>query len=235
MKSTGWITRCIVMMALGLSGAVQAQITAPDEVERFGLPEGCTGFVTVQYKLCQVTHHYTCEGDPEGIQHRVDLDDDGPFFVSTIDSEAQWIESLDVRSNILDTLDPAPENPASFTDLARKGRDDFNFSTTSEVGETIIYQGRDLLTGETVIIDDVPLLRTDTYARATRPDGTLVWESRGNEYIHLDWRLFLAGQSVTRTPDGSFQDEDEPVEFHFPGDPGFLALEPEYNCRALLL
>ena len=226
---------CFAAGALILAGAVHAQNTSDEEIEAFQLPAGCTGFVTVQYKLCQVTHHYTCEGDPKGIQHRIDIDDDGPFFSSTIDSEAQWIESRDIRNGIVDQLNPDPEDPASFTDLTRKGRDDFNFSTTSDLGETFIYQGRDLLTGETVIIDDVPLLRTDTYARATRPDGSLVWESRGNEYIHLDWRIFLAGQSVTRTENGNFQDEDAPVDFHFPGEPGFLATEPEYNCRALLL
>jgi len=201
----------------------------------FKLPAGCEAYVTVQYKLCTVSHHYTCEGDPEGLQHRVDVDDEGPNFVGTIDAETQWIESYDIRLDIVDRLDPDPADPASFTELTRSGRDDFDFSTTSNFGETVIYQGRDKLTGETVIIDDVPLLRTETFARALREDGSLVWESQGNEYIHLEWRLFLAGQAATRTPEQSFQRDDAPVTFHFPGEEGFLASSPLFNCDALLL
>ncbi len=203
--------------------------------DQFALPQGCSAFVTVQYKLCSVSHHYTCEGDKDGIQHRVDIDAEGPNFVGTIDAETQWISSLDIRLNVLDRLDPNPTDPASFTELTRKSRDDFDFSTTSENGETIRYRGRDILTGETVVIDDVPLLRTDTYARATATDGTPVWESSGNEYIHLDWRIFLGGQSVTTTPDGNFQSDDAPIDFHFPGEDGFLSPFPDYNCNALML
>lgn len=201
----------------------------------FEVPAGCEAFVTVQYRLCTVSHHYTCEGDPAGYQHRVDIDDEGPFFISTIDAETQWVESYDIRLDILDVLDPAPRDAANFTELTRTGRDDFDFSTTSERGETITYRGRDKLTGRTVVIDDVPLLETETFARATAADGSLVWESRGNEYIHLEWRFFLGGQSVTRTPENTFEDDDAPVEFHFPGEDGFLAAAPKFSCAALLL
>ncbi|MEM6276951.1 MAG: hypothetical protein AAF714_08360 [Pseudomonadota bacterium] len=220
------------ILAVALAGTAFAQDSPRAQFE---LPQGCEAFVTVQYKLCTVTHYYTCEGDADGIQHRVDIDDEGPFFVSTVDSETQWVASNDLRQGVIDRLDPDPLDPASFTELTRTNRDDFDFTTTSEFGETIRYQGRDLLTGETVVIDDVPLLRTDTFARATRADGSMAWESRGNEYIHLDWRLFLAGQSVTRTPETSFQTDDAPVEFHFPGEEGFLDPEPKFNCNALLL
>ncbi|MEL6914741.1 MAG: hypothetical protein AAFP13_09580 [Pseudomonadota bacterium] len=222
--------RVLAMLAAFASGPVPAE-----EAERFPLPQGCEAFVTVQYKLCTVTHHYTCAGDPAGHQHRVDVDDEGPFFVGTIDAETQWIESRDLRVGIVDRLQPGAADAANFTELTRTGRDDFDFTTRSQLGEVIRYRGADTLTGETVVIDDVPLLRTETFARATRPDGSLVWESRGNEYIHLDWRLFLGGQSVTRTPERSYQQDDAPVSFHFPGEAGFLAPEPSFNCDALLL
>ncbi|MEM6717479.1 MAG: hypothetical protein AAF622_20695 [Cyanobacteria bacterium P01_C01_bin.147] len=225
------------MRLAGIFALTLAMPNAPAFAQEdvFSLPDGCEAFVTVQYKLCTVSHHYTCEADPEGVQHRVDIDDEGPYFIGTIDEETQWLESVDIRLGIVDKLDANPVDPASFTELTRNGRDDFDFSTTSEFGETVFYRGRDRLTGETVVIDDVPLLRTETFARATRPDGSLVWESQGNEYIHLDWRLFLAGQSVIRTPEQSFEDDDAPVAFHFPGEGGFLSSSPEFNCNAFLL
>ncbi|MEM9437669.1 MAG: hypothetical protein AAGA15_11560 [Pseudomonadota bacterium] len=225
------------MRIAGPLALILAMPTAPAVAEGdvFSLPEGCEAFVTVQYKLCTVSHHYTCEGDAEGVQHRMDIDDEGLYFIGTIDAETQWLESVDIRLGVIDQLDENSTDPASFTELTRQGRDDFDFSTTSTFGETIRYSGRDRLTGETVVIDDVPLLRTETFARATRADGTLVWESQGNEYIHLDWRLFLAGQTITRTPDRSVEDNDAPVAFYFPGEEGFLSLSPEFNCNALLL
>jgi len=199
------------------------------------VPEGCTAFVTVQYSNCSVSHHYTCEADAAGDQWRVDVGEEGPYFLGRIDSETQWLESIDLILGVRDLLDPDPADPGSFTDLTREGRDDFEFSTTSDAGEQMFYRGRDLLTGETVVIDDVPLLRTETYARATNADGELVWESTGNEYIHLDWRLFLAGNYVTRTPEQTVQEESRPVRFDFPEDEGFLSRDPEFGCGAELL
>ena len=227
--------RSLAITALALSTGQSGTVSVAQEAETFALPAGCEAFVTIQYKLCLLSHHYTCAGDAPGLQHRVDVDDEGPIFISTIDEETQWIESIDIRLGITDRLDPGATDPASFTELTRNGRDDFNFSTTSDTGETLTYRGRDLLTGETVVIDDVPLLRTETFSRAEYIDGTLAWESQGNEYIHLDWRMFIAGQSVTRTPDGSYERDDAPVEFAFPGEDGFLALSPKFNCQALLL
>lgn len=207
----------------------------PSFAQTHDLPMGCSAYVTIQYRLCIVSHHYTCRGDDPGIQHRVDIDNDGPLFISTIDQETQWIESFDLRRGIIERLVPNPQDAASFTELTRTDRDEFDFSTRTELGEVLTFRGRDRLTGRTVVIDDVPLLETDTYARATRADGSLAWESQGNEYIHLDWRIFLRGSSVTRTEDGSFQEDDAPVTFTFPGEDGFLADKPQFNCNALLL
>ena len=207
----------------------------PAVAQTFPMPEGCTAFVTVQYNSCNVSHHYTCEGDPEGHQWRVDIDGEGPTYLGRIDAETQWIESFDLLLGLHDTLDPNPNEPASFTDLTRTGRDDFDFTTTSDAGETITYRGRDLLTGKTVVIDDIPLLETETFARATAADGTLLWESIGNEYILLDWRLFLSGRYVTQTPENRFEEDNRPITFDFPGDDGFLADTPAHNCNAVIL
>ena len=199
------------------------------------MPEGCSAFVTIQYSNCSVSHHYTCEADAPGEQWRVDVGEEGPYFLGKIDRETQWLESVDLILGIRDLLDADPKDPGSFTDLAQKGRDDFEFSTTSDAGEKMFYRGRDLLTGKTVVIDDVPLLQTETYARATNEDGEIVWESTGNEYIHLEWRVFLSGNYVTRTPEQTTQEESRPVSFEFPGEDGFLTDTPAHGCGAELL
>lgn len=205
------------------------------QADPFTLPEGCTAYVTIQSKSCLVTHHYTCQGDPEGHQWRVDIDGEGPVYAGRIDAETQWIESFDLLLGIRDTLDANPKDPGSFTELTRTGRDDFEFSQTADGGDTVYYRGRDLLTGRTVVIDDVPLLETETYARATDANGKMIWESTGNEYLHLDWRIFIGGSYVTRTQDDTINDEGGPVDFIFPGEDGFLSDTPEHNCNTLIL
>ncbi|MEL6607384.1 MAG: hypothetical protein AAFO93_00605 [Pseudomonadota bacterium] len=222
---------CAAVLALGLP---TAPALAQDE-ETYRLPEGCEAYVTVQYKLCQVSHHYTCVGDPEGHQWRVDLGPEGETYLGRIDAETQWIESFDMLLGIRDTLDADPTDPASFTELTQTGRDDFDFSTSSAMADGVVYRGRDLLTGRTVVIDDVPLLETETYAYAETKSGEFLWESTGNEYIHLEWRLFMAGRYVTRTPNGTDQVEDAPEDFIFPGEAGFLSPTPEFNCNTLIL
>ena len=61
----------------------------------FTPPKGCTANLTVQSRGCIVSQFYTCEGDKTGDQWRADYDADGPFFLSKIDSVAQWLESYE--------------------------------------------------------------------------------------------------------------------------------------------
>ncbi|MGR3436809.1 MAG: hypothetical protein ACU0CO_18280 [Shimia sp.] len=224
------------MRCTALALCILASPAAVAAADRFAPPEGCEVFVTAQMRDCTVTHHFTCEGDAAGDKWRIDLGPSGPVYMNRVDDETQWVESFDLRWGITDTLDPDPAEAASFTDLVRTGRDDFDFTTTSDAGETIRYRGRDLLTGQTVVIDGVPLLETETFARATDVDGDIMWESTGNEFVHLDWRLFLPGQYITRDDEGRVDNRDgRPVSFDFPGDEGFLSRTPLHNCDAELL
>ncbi|MGR3493456.1 MAG: hypothetical protein ACU0DW_15495 [Shimia sp.] len=198
------------------------------------LPESCTPYVTIQLANCTVVHHYRCGAEADE-RWRVDMDQDGPFFANHTDAEGQWIESFDLYAGIVDRLDEGSADPLSFTELTRTDRDDFDFTTTSDTGETIRYRGRDRLTGRTVVIDDIPLLETETFARSTGADGKLLWESTGNEYIHLDWRIFISGQYLTRTPNETVPEDNRPIAFALPGEAGFLSDTPEYNCNTEFL
>ena len=72
----------------------------------FTPPEGCTGLLTVQSRGCRVSNHYNCAADAPGDQWRADFDQEGIFFVSRIDCEAQWVESYDMFPTVRQTLDP---------------------------------------------------------------------------------------------------------------------------------
>ena len=206
----------------------------PAAAQTFGLPQGCTAYVTIQSRGCTVTHLFTCEGDPAGHQRRAVLGEEGLQYVGVIDAETQWIESWHVEAESTDRLLPDPVDPASFSDLIATGRDTFDFSTLSDDTWITIFRGQDELTGETVVIDGVTLERTAFAVVATDPDGTEVWRVTGSEFIHRDWRTFLSGTRTTVNSTGTFDSDGTPMEFIFPGEEGFLSSSPRHDCGALM-
>ncbi len=198
------------------------------------LPVGCEAYLTVQDRSCTVDHHFRCEGDPAGEQQRMSFDELGIAFIGRIDDEAQWIESFHARSSHSEQLAPNPVDPASLTELITTMRDSFDFQTVSaEVGVTR-YVGEDRLTGQRRVVDGVELHETAFNLKAYNADGTMIWGAEGNEYIHPEWRMFLSGTNVVTTGDDSFERDSTPVEFIFPGEPGFLSTRPKHGCGVMM-
>jgi hypothetical protein len=200
------------------------------ETQTFSLPAGCTAYLTVQSKECTVSHHFTCENYPQGVQGRIDLGPMGATYIGTIDAETQWLNSFNPSSGATETLEPGAANPASFSELTTTGRNDFDFSTRSDQSGVVHFVGNDTLTGSTVTIDDVTLEETTFQLIATAEDGTELWRTNGHEYISREWRMFLSGTGETVTPAGSYKSDGSPVEFIFPGEPGFLSPNPKFGC-----
>ncbi|MCW3781376.1 hypothetical protein [Defluviimonas salinarum] len=198
---------------------------------KFKAPEGCEVFTTVQLRGCQVSQHYRCEKDQPGDQWAVYLDQDGPFYASRVDAETRWVESYDLTTGERDTI-LSEADPASFTMLLATGRDDYDFRIKSSTGEVRHYTGWDTLTGEAVTIDGVVLERTRFDLTAEAEDGTVLWHRSGQQFVHHDWRLFFADQETFEAGSGETESRtDTPVDFAFPGDKGFLATEPSYDCN----
>ncbi len=211
-----------------------ALVAATPALADFTPPAGCTAFMTVQARSCMVSNHFRCDHDAPGDQWREDSGLNGPFFVGRIDAETQWMESHNADGTV-DRLAPNPPDPASFSELIATGRDTYHFTTVNSAGYAETMLGADMLTGETVVIDGVLLERTAYKIEARFEDGSLAYASRGSEFIHRDWRLFLSGTGETDFGDGAgFVPHDmTPVEFRFPGDPGFSARIPKYDCDAM--
>jgi hypothetical protein len=221
--------RLILTLALlvGPASAVQAGT--------FTAPEGCEAFMTVQSRQCRVSNHFRCAADAPGDQWRADFDQEGIFFQSRINSEAEWVESLEFSPNTRQQLEPAPEDPASFSELLNTGKDDFAFGLSKDTGERTKVRGFDRLTGNTRIIDGITLQETEFDYTETDLDGNILRQANGNEYINPDWRMFLSGPSLWNGGDGQFLPSDgSPMQFIFPGEPGFGATQPIFDCDAVL-
>lgn len=223
-----------ILPALPLTLLPLAAAAQVDPGRTFSLPAGCTAYVTVQMQACSVSHHFTCENDPEGWQRRVDMDESGIVYFGAIDSETQWVESFHPMSGHTERLSPSNPDPASFSELVAKGVDTYDFTTLSDEIGTTRYVGQDRLTGEQVTIDGVTLERTEYAITAYDSAGNEIWRSAGNEYISRDWRIFLSGDSRITTPDDSWETSESPVEFIFPGEPGFLSVSPRHGCGVVM-
>ncbi len=197
----------------------------------FEPPKGCTAHLTVQSRGCIVSHFYTCEGDATGEQWRADYDANGPYFMSKIDHDAQWLESYEVNPPMREVMDANPKDPASFSDLLAMGLDTFDFGLSKDSGARSTIRGFDKLTGASATIDGVTLKQTEYEYTQTDADGKVMRHAKGHEYISEEWRTFFSGHSEWEAEDGTWTPSDNaPVKFISPGKPGFGATVPLFEC-----
>ncbi len=200
----------------------------------FTPPESCETWLTVQSRACRVSNYYKCGADVAGDQWRADFDQEGIFFISHIDRETQWVESFDLNPTVRQVLDPEPEDPANFSGLLATGLDTFTFRLSDDTGIRTEVSGHDRLTGVETVIDGVTLKQTEYEFTETDLNGTQLRQARGNEFIHPEWRLFFAGAGEWNGGDGYVPIDGTPRDFIFPGEPGFEATQPIYDCDAVL-
>lgn len=217
--------------------AVVACAAAPAVAEPlFTPPAGCTLAMTVQMHACQVANYYTCAGDPAGDQWVSFADGGGEYFLSHTDAETRWLESISLYDGTVDRLDAsASADNASFSALLAGGRDDYDFLTRDSNGETRRYIGHDALNGGGLSIDGVALERCSFEMRIEDGAGNFVATRKGVQFISRSMRLFFAD---TESYENAFGDKSTttqgPVSFAFPGEEGFAATRPEYDCEMMM-
>ncbi|WP_343080332.1 hypothetical protein [Ostreiculturibacter nitratireducens] len=225
----------IPLKSLSVAALVLAPALPASAAEQFAPPTGCEGYLTVQLKSCQVANYYRCQQDNPGDQWTTYFDSEGPFYTSMIDAETRWVRSFDHFDGSWEFLDEESPDHASFSALLDTGRDDYDFSTTTDYGETRHFKGFDELTGGTVKIDGVTLERTTFQMTASNAEGEFLHSREGNQLISREWRVFFADTEHFENAFGDKVDSvDTPVEFVFPGDKGFFSTKPQYGCDMMM-
>ena len=223
-------------IAAAMTCAPVLPVAAQQEPDLFQVPPGCTAFLTVQARGCMVSHHWTCDADPPGTHWRASLDEDSPFYLSYTDSEFRWLRSWDLRSGGNSVLVEPEEDPASLSELLETGSDTMVFSTvtTSNFGTVQRdYTGFDRLTGDEVVVDGRTLAVTE-FSYQYPVDGGMR-RVQGNQFVHQGWLMFFGGIETVTEPDGeTFEYNNSPMEFAEPGEPGFLTMQPIYDCGAMM-
>ena len=132
------------------------------------------------------------------------------------------------------TLDANPADPANFSSLLATGRDDFEFSLSKDNGEHSNVKGYDRLTGQTVTIDGVTLQETEYEYVETDDAGSVLRQARGHEYVSAEFRNFFSGQSAWFDGTDWLPMDGSPVQFFLPGEKGFAATQPLFECDAVM-
>lgn len=216
---------CCFALALPLGNQVAAQ-----QSRLFSPPEGCEAFLTVQQKACIVSHHWTCKADPAGVQWHAESDEMGPYYVGQTDGETQWLQSFNLAQGRTTTLEQPAADPANLTTLLDSGIDTYDFILLSPEGNSRVF-GYDRIIDERVEIDGEPLAMTEFHVTETDTDGEVTYEAKGHEYVSRRHRRFFAGTGqVLQGAGGAFDYDSTPVDFIYPGEPGFLARKPIYGC-----
>ncbi len=197
--------------------------------QSFAAPEGCEAKLTVQQKGCVMVNVWTCEADNPGDQWIALIGQGGVFSVQRVDSEFQWMETYSVLGD--DYLREPVADPASLTELFANDIDTWDFTIETEDGPERNV-GFDMLTGIAYEIDGEELLQTEFQGQTLDDDGNVLDASSGRQYVSKKHRLFFFGESwLDESPD---QITDmSPVEFIYPGEPGFFADQPVYECNEI--
>lgn len=197
---------------------------------QFSAPEGCAGYLTVQMQACRVENHYRCTADPEGHKREASFDDEGEIARSLLDEEARWLVIRNSRSDYIEELDQSSPDPHSLTDLFETGEDAFDFLMRDTRGNIIRYTGRDRLTGRSTVIDGVSLDEIEAEYDYVEQGGRFAGRVFSREFVSHDYRMFFSGVLRESTTAGKSTRENRPIEFIFPGEPGFFSTRPRYGC-----
>ncbi|WP_223426827.1 hypothetical protein [Tateyamaria pelophila] len=208
------------------------RVAAQGDDSRYYPPDGCVGVVTTQNRDCLVNNIYTCEADQPGSSWRLMFDRDGPVFLSKIDFETQWLESYDLFPTRQDALRQPADDPASLSELLATGIDTYDFIIAGTQGVTRVV-GFDRLTGDDVVIDGEPLLGTEFSARHESTMGRDL-QVQGREFVSVKHRRFFPGVTTISQGDDTEEHDRTPIEFIYPGEPGFFTTTPLYECEASL-
>ena len=202
--------------------------------ETFAPPQGCTGTLTVQLRQCLVTHVWTCQSDAPGDQWVALFSQNGPWQLRKVDRDFQWLTTFYPDPPVTETMQLPAADPSNIDELLSTRNDTYDFIVTRDDGsDPEHFVGYDRLTGEQLEIDGEALLRTEFAFDVLNPAGEITSSSAGRQYVSATHRLFFYGQDWNRATPDQITDTS-PVQFIYPGEPGFLSASPVYDCGATI-
>jgi len=201
----------------------------------FTPPEGCEAFLTVQNSSCSVTLQWRCGPSQDVDFWSATFSTEGLESIVRYSADYQWLDAVYMWDSSREEFVPPAADPISLARLLESGLDTFDFTmrrSQPDRSYDVRVVGADLLTGETVEIDGYSLDVVRTRVEITAEDGTVEYKSEGTQYLSRPLGQFFLGTERVFGADGSVAEyDDAPVDIIEPGEPGFGATEPLYECN----
>lgn len=230
-RSRSWlglpaVALVVVGLAAGLAQPIQAQTVQ--------LEAGCEGIITAQGRQCLVHHLITCEGLPEGHRWLHTIGPNGPVAYAVYDNQFDNPATIYPLSGRMVERLPNADDPLSLDELLETGLDSFSFEERDQTGAVSRVVGYDSLPGDTVTIDGRQLARTEFQYSKRSAAGEVTDDLGGYQYLDVELRVIWPGFFDDKlNPDESV--DLSPVDFFYPGEAGFLAQRPTYECNSELV
>ena len=222
-------------LAVGIAFALGFGMAPSAMAQAFEPPQGCDAHLTVQYRGCLMNNIWICPADTPGDKWMALFNDAGLYRIRRVDENFQWLETYFIAFDLKEIMDPEPVDPASLDMLFSSNRDTYDFVVRQEgsfAREPRRFVGYDQLTGAETVIDGERLLNTQYAYSVKDEDGQVLQQRVGRQFVHPEERIFLFGQSSDA--DGTNANDNSPAEFIRPGEPGFFATRPRYDCDVMM-
>jgi hypothetical protein len=210
-------------------------LASPATAASFAPPKGCDAFLTVQSRECSVSLLWRCGAEADSPFWEANFSDDGLQSVVSYSPKYQWLDSVYMWDSSREELVPPATDPIDLDSLMETGIDTYDFimrRSEPQGARDVRMVGADQLTGATVTIDGYTLDTVATELQILTEDGSVEYHSRGIQYVSRDLRLFFLGPETVTGVDGMAADYDStPVDIIRPGEPGFGATVPLYDCN----
>ncbi len=211
-------------------------LASPALAGDFTPPEGCETFLTVQKKACGVSLMWRCDATPNRFWE-ASFSAEGLESIVSYDDDYQWIDARYTWDDSIEEYLPPAVDPISVSTLLRTGIDTYDFTmrrTEGKASSNIRIIGADQLSGQVVTIDGVDLDVVMTRMEIRGERGEVQYQSRGKQYYAREFGQFFLWQDHATYDDGSTATyDDAPIDFIRPGEAGFGATTPLYECDQL--
>lgn len=207
-------------------------MAAEDLVPR---PEACQPVVTVQSRGCRVETMLRC-GAPEALPWRAEVyDAEGLRQVSSFTQDFVQLRIQLPRFGIAFEHDPAMSSSTPPAEMAETGRGIERVRGFLTVGDRrlAVMFYNEIVRGEPMELDGRNLM--GLRFKGTRTISPPI-QAEAHDYMNYydpETGALFGGESLLPGPDGKLSLDGRPAALAFPGDPGFDAKVPVFDCGNL--
>lgn len=223
-----------MFLTIFLTSQISAPVCARAEMTLMPRSEACIALMTIQKHGCVVQSIYRCSDDDMIYLRYEEYDAEGLDFISISSVANEAILQGDPEGEVIVRFDPSIAKTTPVAEVVATGKgvlaEGGEFETHGITRPTSV-EGNMVLEPQAVDLNGVLLRRIDLRGHLILPFPMKPLKASSKIYWHAESGLSFEGESELEF----LKQEDEkvptsPAKVLFPGDGGFMAEIPEFDC-----